>query len=50
MSRKLVYYNLPVLNPEKITKLSFLGISAGEGSQITFSNKFNYLKRNPCIS
>lgn len=50
MFRELVYHSLPVLNPEKVTKLSFLGISAVEGSQIIFSNKSNYLKEKLCMS
>lgn len=48
MSTELAYYSFPVLNPEKIIELSFLGISAIEGSQIIFSNKDNSLKGNQC--
>lgn len=41
------FFSPPVLNPEKTTKLSFIGTSVVKGSQITFSNKSNYLKGNP---
>lgn len=47
-STELVYYSFPVLNPEKIIELSFLGIFAIERSQIIFSNKYNSLKGNHC--